>query len=38
MKKQHVTLNEKDRTYLENLISKGSLTAKKYRRALALLE
>lgn len=38
MKKQHVTLSEKDRVYLENLISKGSLTAKKYRRALALLE
>jgi transposase len=38
MKKQHVTLNETDRTYLENLISKGSLPAKTYKRALALLE
>jgi transposase len=38
MKKQHVTLSETDRTYLEKLISKGSLTAKKYKRALALLE
>jgi len=38
MKKQHVTLSEKDRIYLENLISKGSLPAKKYKRALALLE
>ena len=38
MKKQHVTLSENDRTYLENLISKGSLPAKTYKRALALLE
>ena len=38
MKKQHVTLNEEDRTYLESLISKGSLPAKMYKRAVALLE
>lgn len=38
MKKQHVTLSENDRTYLENLISKGSLPAKMYKRATALLE
>ena len=38
MKKQHVTLSEPDRAYLEKLISKGSLTAKVYKRALALLE
>jgi transposase len=38
MKKQHVTLSENDRTYLENLISKGSLPAKTYKRPLALLE
>lgn len=38
MKKQHVTLSDEDRTYLNNLINKGSLTAKKYKRALALLE
>lgn len=38
MKKQHVTLSETDRTYLENLISKGSLPAKMYKRAVALLE
>jgi transposase len=38
MKKQHVTLSDADRTYLENLISKGSLSAKQYKRALALLE
>ena len=38
MKKQHITLSENDRTYLENLISKGSLPAKMYKRAVALLE
>ena len=38
MKKQHVQLSDVDREYLETLISKGELTAKKYRRALALLE
>ncbi|PIE82120.1 MAG: helix-turn-helix domain-containing protein, partial [Chloroflexi bacterium] len=38
MKKQHVTLSENDRTYLENLISKGNLPAKMYKRAAALLE
>lgn len=38
MKKQHVTLSEQDRPYLENLISKGSLPAKMYKRAVALLE
>jgi len=37
-KKQHVQLSEKDREYLETLIRKGELTAKAYRRALALLE
>lgn len=38
MKKQHVNLSDADREYLENLISKGELSAKAYRRALALLE
>ena len=38
MKKQHVKLSEIDREFLETLISKGELTAKAYRRALALLE
>jgi transposase len=38
MRKQHVQLNETDRTYLQNLIKKGSLAAKIYKRALALLE
>lgn len=38
MKKEHVQLNDADRTYLQNLIKKGSLPAKTYKRALALLE
>jgi putative transposase len=38
MKKQHVTLSKNDRTYLQNLVKKGSLPAKTYKRALALLE
>ena len=38
MKKEHVKLSEEDRTYLENLLKKGSLPAKTYKRALALLE
>ena len=38
MKKQHVQLSEKDRKYLEGLISKGELKAKVYRRAYGLLE
>ena len=38
MKKQHIKLTSEDRTYLEALISKGSLSTKTYRRALSLLE
>jgi len=38
MKKQHVNLNDVDRNYLESLITKGKLTAKKFKRATALLE
>ena len=38
MKKQHVKLNTKDRTYLESLISKGKLPAKIFKRATGLLE
>ncbi|MCZ7667099.1 MAG: helix-turn-helix domain-containing protein [Chloroflexi bacterium] len=38
MKKQYVTLSDNDRTYLENLISKGRLPAKMYKRSEALLE
>jgi putative transposase len=38
MKKQHVSLTDADRTCLQDLIKKGSLPAKTYKRALALLE
>ena len=38
MKKEHVTLTDEHRTHLQNLIKKGSLPAKTYKRALALLE
>lgn len=38
MKKQHVQLSEVDRKYLEDLVSKGDLAVKVYRRALGLLE
>jgi putative transposase len=38
MKKQHVQLNASNRTYLEDLLRKGELPVKIYRRALALLE
>ncbi len=38
MKKQHVSLAATDRTYLTTLLSKGTLPAKMFRRATALLE
>lgn len=38
MKKPHIHLTETDKTYLQNLISKGTLPVKIYKRALALLE
>jgi transposase len=38
MRKEHVKLTDADRTYLENLLKKGSLPAQRYKRALALLE
>jgi putative transposase len=38
MKKQHVTLTEADRTTLESLLAKGTLAAKTFKRATALLE
>lgn len=38
MNKQHVQLSEPDRTFLEDLLRKGELPVKVYRRALALLE
>ena len=37
MKKQHVQLTESDRAQLQELLRKGSLTVKTYRRAQALL-
>ena len=38
MKKEHVTLSEDDRTYLQSVIKQGALPVKTYKRALALLE
>jgi len=38
MKKQHVQLNESERTQLEELLKQGSLPARKFKRALAILE
>jgi putative transposase len=36
MKKQHITLIDSDRHTLSELLSKGSLKAKKYKKAMAL--
>lgn len=38
MKKQHITLTDTDRASLEALLAKGSLSAKTFKRATALLE
>jgi transposase len=38
MKKQHINLSNSDRSALETLLSKGSLAAKTFKRATALLE
>ncbi len=38
MKKQHVTLTDAERATLESLLAKGSLPAKTFKRATALLE
>lgn len=38
MRKQHLTLTKADRTFLQNLLKKGSLKARTYQRATALLE
>ena len=38
MKKQHVTLTAADRAHLESLLAKGSLSARSFKRATALLE
>jgi transposase len=38
MNKQHITLSDDDRSTLERLLSYGTLSAKKFKRATALLE
>ena len=38
MKKQHIQLNESERTQLEKLLKQGSLPARKFKRVLAILE
>ncbi len=38
MRKQHLTLTQTDRSFLLNLLKKGSLKGKTYKRATALLE
>ena len=38
MQKQHVCLSAADKAYLQTLLSKGSLPAKVFKRATALLE
>jgi putative transposase len=38
MKKQHLTLTASDRNQLEALLAKGSLPARTFKRATALLE
>jgi transposase len=38
MNKQHITLSDTDRSTLEHLLSHGVLSAKKFKRATALLE
>lgn len=38
MKKQHITLNEEERQYLDKLLSQGELPVRRCKRALALLE
>jgi transposase len=38
MNKHHITLSEDDRATLERLLSHGTLSARKFKRATALLE
>lgn len=38
MNKQHLTLSDADRASLERLLAHGTLTARKFKRATALLE
>jgi transposase len=37
MEKRHITLEQSDRTYLESLVSKGSMKVRKQKRIQALL-
>src|SRR3954452_18088005 len=38
MNKQHITLSDDDRSTLERLLSHGTLSARKFKSATALLE
>ena len=38
MKKQHITLSEEERQYLDELLSQGELPVRECKRALALLD
>lgn len=38
MKKQHLTLTDADRSTLETLLAKGTVSARTFKRATALLE
>lgn len=38
MRKQHLTLSQADRSFLLNILNKGSLKARVYKRATALLK
>ncbi len=38
MNKEHVTLTQSDRAYLQNLLKKGKLPVKTFKRATALIE
>ena len=38
MNKHHITLSESDRATLTDLLARGTLSAKKFKRATALLE
>ncbi|KPV49131.1 transposase [Kouleothrix aurantiaca] len=38
MNKQHITLSDTDRSTLTNLLARGTLSAKTFKRATALLE
>jgi putative transposase len=38
MNKQHITLSDDDRSTLERLLSRSTLSARKFKRATALLE